>query len=88
MHPNTNQFRELTLDQVMFISVNFKITSIATGPRPDSVLIHLHGTGSRGNPEAVVLRESCNTGLMGIRLVYSNAYFISLLDESGYGFKE
>ena len=84
MHLNTKQFRELTLDQVKFISVNLNIASISTGPRPDSVLIHLEGAGRGGRPEAVVLRENCN----GIWLVYSNVYFISLLDESGYGFKE
>lgn len=89
MHPNTKQFRELTLDQVKFISVNLNIASISTGPRPDSVLIHLEGAGRGiGRPEAVVLRENCNTGLMGIWLVYSNVYFISLLDNSGYGFEE
>ena len=90
MHPNTKHFRELTLDQVRVISASFKITSIATGPKPDSVLIHLQSDGliRGGRPEAVVLRESCISGLMGIRLVYSNGYFISFLDELGYGFKE
>jgi len=95
MHPNTKHFKNFTLAQIQFISVNFTISSITPGQEMNSVFIHLkNNTRLRGGlPEAIVLREFTpgSKGLelfLGLRLVYANVYFIELLASENLGFEE